>query len=541
MKLIYTDENPKLKLLGDLVNSEELQEHFKKHKEILTAERFESQSVSQIADSFFTAHQLSIDLNRNSFSRSDRYDIYPVKDLLTNEYIGMFCLETNMYGVSVSFYAKDIHGELVSNTYFLSEWGVKPNKTTVPDWNSYPFGPYYKELELLEQAVKYGILEKGNNGGIMFFKQNDDIISYEEVSLLESAKDLKKQNKYSSLASAVSKYKEELTYWDSLTSRVADFSSADDLKMIFAESVTYIKDTSRIKYHENFADDLEFNNKFQTFRLRHWDSLCKMIENKLNKLYKWELVNPEQNLLIKQEFLPEFYKFKFVQIKEHIIPEKQKQPNFQIAEATVDFSIIPDNKILNLLNVVYPAGIASNHVKGLDSPDPLKDNSEVYLKLAEHLYNTGDVDVSLSDTHYTDWISAKNALEELLDFSYDALFLDKSDQVEMDFYLVDALNHNKVISKETLVDDWNNDLQLSLYKDETLDEAKERYPFSFWVFDFICDMDYTLVPANQMKHFIQPEKESLDVKIANANQELKNQSKQNSEHNKMVTNEIFTK
>lgn len=213
MRVVYTDENRKLKVLGQVVNSKEfvsfIEQNIKKmQKYSYSSMRVENALVRNELNNFLEQYGLFISTKAEHANGIGNNNAYYVQDTESQEYIGCMNLNTDMYG-GLFCYASDINNARVSNTYFLRDNYVQLRQTCNVDWDKYAFAQEEKALALIEEAIVLGILERGENGGVMVCKVFHGVEAWEEDSFEDAAKDLVKDENMQVLLDAVNDKKEK--------------------------------------------------------------------------------------------------------------------------------------------------------------------------------------------------------------------------------------------------------------------------------------------------------------------------------------------
>lgn len=514
MKIVYTDENRKLKILGELTNSKELRDFLSKNirsmmKYSSGSDRLEPTLVKNEVNKFFKDYNLFISDDVKHAHGIGNNNAYSVKDLATDEFIGRFSVNSDMFS-SVYYYAQDISGNVVSNSYLMGKNGISLERANQVDWNHYEFGPVDDAISLIEEAIEWGILEKGPNGGIMALqKSEDEYDAWFEIPIIEAAKDKEVQNATEMLKTMIEELNDEKNFWNELKVKADSFKTQGELEK-FAKQVY------------NFEYALSENNPhLNSYRDKQHEILVNHIEDRLEEeFYKWEMVNPETDLFMKRKFSVEHFAFDFVKISDDATLDNLYHYSYVLAEATVDFSRIRQDEIHYVLDNSFGYHYFS---------DFMNDNGlsleKAYAKLAEAFYGYSFIKKNISDETYPVWNEAKEALVEKYDIHYDKLYLAHK---EYDFTLV-SLDGERY-TQEEMLQDWKYELENDLMDDETLDQRMEEYPFRSWILDQIESGIYEMIPTNSVKQSVISNS-SLEDKIKFAKKEVQNHAVSDNDKN----------
>lgn len=213
MRIVYTDENRKLKMLGELVNSQEFMSYArdnipKMQKYSYNSLRVENAPARETFNKLLEHYGLFISTEVEHANGIGNNNAYYVQDLVSQEYIGCMNLNTDMYG-GLYCYATDINGKMISNTYFMRDNYIKLAKTCNVNWDKYAFAQEDKALTLIEDAISLGVLTEGPNGGVMVRKVFHGHEAWEEEAKEAAAKDFVSSENVQMLLEAVNDKKEK--------------------------------------------------------------------------------------------------------------------------------------------------------------------------------------------------------------------------------------------------------------------------------------------------------------------------------------------
>lgn len=213
MRIIYTDENRKLKVLGELVNSKEfsmfLEANLKSmQKYSYGSMRVENGLARNVLNNFLESKGLFISEKVEHANGIGNNNAYYVQDLDSKEYIGCMHLNTDMYG-GLFCYVTDINHNAVSNEYFLRGNTVQVGNKHTGNWKMYSFAEEEKMLEAIDEAISLGVLEEGEHGGVMICHVFHGVEAWEEDTKEDAAKSLVETEQEYLLLDAIRKQKEQ--------------------------------------------------------------------------------------------------------------------------------------------------------------------------------------------------------------------------------------------------------------------------------------------------------------------------------------------
>ena len=212
MRIVYTDENRRLKDFGRMIDSSEFQrfvnQNLSKIKEYVHGmERVQPHLCQEVFDTFFREKGFAIGERTEHAHGIGNNNMTFVQDLVSGEYIGAIHLNSDMFS-SVYCYATDIQENKVSNTYTLNTIiGIRLEQETRVDWDIYAFAEEERVLALIEEAISVGLLREGENGGVMVMEKWQEYVSWVEHTKENAAKDLIEQGEIQTLVDAVEERK----------------------------------------------------------------------------------------------------------------------------------------------------------------------------------------------------------------------------------------------------------------------------------------------------------------------------------------------
>lgn len=240
MKIVYTNENKKLKVLGEMIDSCDFRsflmnhiDHMKKYD--YGIDRLQEELVKKYINQYFSGLEMFVTDKVEHANGIGNNNKYYVQDVSTGELFGCINLNTDMFG-GMYFSAEDINGKMVSSSYSINDWGIKVSVRRCIDWDLYSFKDSKKEeniefedtmlaedsflkcvrdintaMELIEEAIAEKILIEGPKDTLLVCKRYGDKESWELVNKLEAAIDLLNQDKVDLLKNAIEEQRCDLT------------------------------------------------------------------------------------------------------------------------------------------------------------------------------------------------------------------------------------------------------------------------------------------------------------------------------------------
>lgn len=138
MRLTYTDENLKTKVLTKIMNSTEFINFMKNNLSRMQKMSYGSMRMNSILtrvelNKFLKTYDLFITTEVTHAYNIGNNNLYYVQDLATQEYIACINLNEDPYG-GMYCYATDIHSKRISNSYFLRDNLVRVEQTYI-EWD----------------------------------------------------------------------------------------------------------------------------------------------------------------------------------------------------------------------------------------------------------------------------------------------------------------------------------------------------------------------------------------------------------------------
>lgn len=212
MRIIYTDENKRLRDFGLLMDSKAFQSYmrsnlFHMQKYSYGMSRTEPYLAKQALNRFFEEHGFKIgDKSKHAHGIGNNNMNY-IQDLFSREYIGAIHLNTDMFS-GMYCYATDINENKVSNTYLLHPDRMQIKQKSDVDWSKYSFAKELEALVFIQEAINVGVLHRGENDGVMVCKVFHGYEAWEETSLDDAAKDLVEKGQVEILKTAIDERKQ---------------------------------------------------------------------------------------------------------------------------------------------------------------------------------------------------------------------------------------------------------------------------------------------------------------------------------------------
>ena len=208
MKIIYTDENSRLKDLSKVINSKEFRDFVNGNLGRITKydhgmTRVKPELCKERFNVFLKAEGFEFGGKTEHANGIGNNNMHYVLDIDSGEFIGALHLNSNMSG-SVYCYATDINRNRVSHTYSISQYGISFESSNFVDWSRYQFGKEEEAFKVIHSAIEAGVLLEGPTGGVLVIKEFEDKSEgWVEITKAEAAKDLVSQNKVQAIMNAI--------------------------------------------------------------------------------------------------------------------------------------------------------------------------------------------------------------------------------------------------------------------------------------------------------------------------------------------------
>lgn len=212
MKIIYTDENKRLRDFGEIMSSYGFRSFVENNRARISKYdygivRVKPELSKNVFNLFLKERGFLIGDKTEHANGIGNNNMSYVQDLESGEYIGAIHLNSDMYG-GMYCYASDIHRNKVSDTYLISRNGITLEHPVCVDWSEYKFSKEEQALNVIEDAIKVGVLMEGPSGGVMVYKEFEGgKEGWSEVDKEYAARDLVEQDKVDTLLTAVNKRK----------------------------------------------------------------------------------------------------------------------------------------------------------------------------------------------------------------------------------------------------------------------------------------------------------------------------------------------
>lgn len=145
MNTVYTNENPKLRQLSELLNSSKFADYLRGNVGQMTRydwgmDRVQVSLAQETINRFLEPRGMSITTEVEHLHNIGNNNRFYVKDTSNDERFGCVCLNNDMFG-RVYCYATDVDANRVSNIYHIGGYAkLEISDTFTPDWSQYPFG-----------------------------------------------------------------------------------------------------------------------------------------------------------------------------------------------------------------------------------------------------------------------------------------------------------------------------------------------------------------------------------------------------------------